>query len=130
MGIHKLYEIAAPRASVWAALTNPAIIERWGGGPAIMAAMPGFKFEFWGGDIHGTVRAADPENSIVEDWFGGDWPTPSLVHFSLTDSPGGGTLLELENTGVPEDEVASIDAGWDDYYLGPIKALLEDGGGR
>ena len=126
MGIRKTYEIAAPRSSVWAALTNPAIIERWGGGPAIMAAMPGFKFEFWGGEIHGTVREADPENYIFEEWFGGDWPTPSLVRFTLTDAPGG-TLLELENLGVPADEVASIDAGWDEYYLGPIKELLESG---
>ena len=24
---------------------------------------------------------------------------------------------------MPDDDAADIDAGWDDYYLGPIKAL-------
>jgi len=128
--IHKSYDIAAPREAVWAALTNPAVIEKWGGGPAIMAAMPGFKFEFWGGDVHGTVREADPDSCMTQDWFGGDWPAPSFVRFTLSDTPSGGTLLELENKGVPTEDEADIDAGWDDYYLGPIKALLEDGGGH
>jgi hypothetical protein len=26
---------------------------------------------------------------------------------------------------VPAADAADIDAGWDDYYLGPLKALLE-----
>jgi len=131
LDISKSYVIAAPRDAVWAALTNPAIIERWGGGPAVMAAMPGFRFEFWGGDIHGTVRQVVPGKSLTQNWYGGAWPEPSLVRFTLTDAPDGtGTRLDLENTGVPDDEGGAINSGWDEYYLGPIKALLEDGGGR
>jgi activator of HSP90 ATPase len=126
MDIRKSYVIDAPAAAVWAALTEPKIIERWGGGPAVMAAKPGFEFSLWGGDIHGTVIAVAPGRSMLQEWFGGDWDAPSTALFSLTSNPHGGTRLDLENKNVPADDGADIDAGWDDYYLGPIKALLEN----
>lgn len=125
MDIDKVYVIDAPREAVWKALTDPGSIERWGAGPAAMAAEPGFDFELWGGDIHGTVLEVDPGVSMLLEWYGGDWDAPSLASFTLSDMPGAGTRVELQNTGVPEDEAADIDAGWDDFYLGPIKALLE-----
>ena len=126
MDIRKAYVIDAPAAAVWTALTDPDVIERWGGGPADMAAEPDFAFSLWGGSIFGTVIEVDPLRSMVQEWYGGNWDDPSIARFTLSADPGGGTLLELENTGVPDEDAADIDAGWDDYYLGPIKALLED----
>ena len=126
MDIRKVYEIDAPADDVWAALTDPEVIVRWGGGPVVMSAEPGFAFSFWGGDIHGTVLEVDPPRSMTQEWYGGDWPAPSLAVFTLTALPDGGTRLELDHTGVPDDEGRDFDAGWDDYYLGPLKVLLED----
>jgi uncharacterized protein YndB with AHSA1/START domain len=129
VGIHKSYVIAAPRVAVWAALTEPTVIERWGGGPAVMSTEPGFEFEFWGGDVHGTLLEVDPGVSMLQEWYSGDWDAPSLATFTLSDEPSGGTRLELDNTGVPDSEAADVDSGWDEYYLGPIKALLEANAG-
>lgn len=126
MDIHKEYVIAAPPEAVWAALTEPAVIERWGGGPAIMAAEPGFAFSLWGGDIHGKVLEVEPGRSMLQQWFGGDWDSPSVARFSLSAEPNVGTRLELENRGVPDDEAEDIDSGWDDDYLGPLKEFLEE----
>ena len=126
MDIRKAYVIDAPAAAVWTALTDPYVIERCGGGPADMAAEPDFAFSLLGGSIFGTVIEVDPLRSMVQEWYGGNWDAPSIARFTLSADPGGGTLLELENTGVPDEDAADIDAGWDDYYLGPIKALLED----
>jgi uncharacterized protein YndB with AHSA1/START domain len=125
MDIHKTYVIDAPVAAVWEALTDPAVIERWGGGPVVMAAEPGFAFSFWDSDIHGTVLEVDPGRSMLQEWYGGDWAEPSHARFTLHPDPGGGTRLELDHTGVPDDEGADFDAGWDDYYLGPLKSLVE-----
>jgi uncharacterized protein YndB with AHSA1/START domain len=125
MDIRKTYAIAAPPAAVWAALTDPAVIERWGGGPVTMSAEPGFAFEFWGGDIYGTVLEVDPDSSMLQEWYGGEWDAPSLANFTLTAEPDGGTRLELDHTGVPDDEAAEFDTGWDDFYLGPLKTLVE-----
>jgi uncharacterized protein YndB with AHSA1/START domain len=126
MDIHKTYNIKASRDAVWAALTDCDVIDRWGGGPCVMAAAPGSEFEFWGGDIHGTVLAAEPGVSMVQEWYGGDWERPSVARFTLEAQPNGTTKLELEHTGVPDAEAADFDAGWDDYYLGQLKAYLEE----
>lgn len=122
--VRKSYLIDAPPADVWRALVEPKVIEAWGGGPAEMTPEPGAAFSLWGGDIHGTVTAVEPGRRLVEDWYGGDWPAPSTVTFTLSEEPCG-TRLTLEQTGVPDEEAADIDAGWDDYYLGPIKTLLD-----
>jgi activator of HSP90 ATPase len=127
MDIRKTYVIAAPNSKVWAALTDPDVIERWGGGPADMAAEPDSAFSLWGGSIFGTVVDVDPGRSMMQEWYGGNWDDPSIARFTLTADASGGTRLELENTGVPDEDAPDIDAGWDDYYLGPIKTLLEGG---
>lgn len=129
MDIRKTYVIDSPPDDVWRALTDPETIDAWGGGPVVMAAEPGFEFSFWGGDIHGTVREVDPGRSMVQEWYGGDWPAPSLARFTLAANAEGGTLLTLDHTGVPDDEAADFDAGWDDYYVGPLKDLLEGADG-
>jgi len=125
MDIRKVYVIDAATDAVWAALTQPDVIDRWGGGPSVMAAEPGFAFEFWGGDIHGTVLQVDPGRSMLQEWYGGDWNSPSLARFTLVAGPDGGTRVVLEQTGVPDEEAADFDAGSDDFYLGPLKELLE-----
>ena len=124
MDLKKSYFIGAPPEDVWRALTDPAVIDAWGGGPAEMSAEPGTPFSLWGGDIHGTVTAAEAPVRLVQDWWGGpDWKTPSVVTFEL-ESEGDGTVLTLTHTGVPEDVSGDFDAGWDDYYLGPLRDLL------
>jgi uncharacterized protein YndB with AHSA1/START domain len=127
MDIRKTYLIGAPRDAVWAALTDPETIEHWGGGPVEMAAVPGSEFSMWGGDIHGTVTEVDPERSMSQEWFSGDWASPSTIRFVLSDEAGGGTRVEIHHSGVPDEESADIDAGWDDYYFGPLARLLEEG---
>jgi uncharacterized protein YndB with AHSA1/START domain len=125
MDLTKTYFIGAPPEDVWRALTDPALIDAWGGGPAEMRAQPGAAFKLWGGDIWGTVTRAEPPSRLVEDWWGDyEWDEASLVSFTLAPE-GDGTRLVLEHLKVPDDEWEEFDAGWDDYYLGPLKKLLE-----
>ena len=125
MDLTKSYFIGAPPEAVWRALTDPAVIEVWGGGPAEIRAEPGAAFTFWGGDIHGTVTAAEPPLRLVQEWWGdNEWGEASVATFELTPE-GDGTRLTLAHTNVPDDEAQEFDAGWDDYYLGPLKELLE-----
>ncbi len=122
--IRKSYVIDAPPEIVWRALTDAAAMEEWGAGPAEFDARAGGSFSQWGGSQHGTVTEIVSGDRLVEDWFGGDWPEPSVAVFRLSEH-GEGTLLDLTHTGVPEDEVGDFDAGWDEYYLGPIKEWAE-----
>jgi uncharacterized protein YndB with AHSA1/START domain len=128
--IHKTYEIKAPIAKVWQALTDPELINAWGAGPdAKMGAEEGAEFSLWGGDIHGKNTKVEPEKLLVQDWYGdSDWDEPSKVTFALSDDNGVTTVaLTHENFPLDEDksDIDSFASGWDDYYMEPIKQLLE-----
>jgi uncharacterized protein YndB with AHSA1/START domain len=122
--ITKDYMIAAPLREVWRALTEPGIIARWSGGPVEMSAQAGAGFSLWGGDVHGTNLTVEPPLRLVQEWYGGDWEELSIAEFIL-EGFGSETHLTLLHTRVPDEAAADFDAGWDDYYLGPMKELLE-----
>ena len=122
--IRQTYHIKAPAESVWQALVDPKIITKWGGGPATMSDKKGQKFELWGGDIHGTNTKVVNNKLLEQDWYSGNWEKPSQVIFKLIANKGA-TKLELIHKNVPEKDLKDIDQGWKDFYLGPIKELLE-----
>ena len=122
--IHQTYAIKAPIDKVWQALVDPEVIEEWGGGPARMADLPGADFSLWDGEIHGTNIAVEKPNLLDQYWYSDDWPHPSRVKFELSAEKDI-TTLELIHTNFPEPEQEDLAAGWRDYYLGPLKDLLE-----
>jgi uncharacterized protein YndB with AHSA1/START domain len=120
------YTIEAPIEKVWQALVKPEIINQWSGGPAEMKAEEGSKFSFWGGDIFGTNTKVVAGKLLEQDWYSDkEWKSPSKVTFSLK-SDGDKTIVHLTHANIPDEEARDIEAGWKDYYLGPIKKLLED----
>ncbi len=127
--IKQRYLIKAAQDKVWSALVNPETIEKWGGGPAKMKGEVGFEFSLWGGDIWGknleVVNLNNGEKKLVQEWYGGEWEVPSIVTFKLNAS-NGYTEIILEHKGYPKEEKEDLAAGWNDYYLGAIKKLLEN----
>lgn len=122
--ITKDYVINALIEKVWDALVNPETIDKWGAGPAKMDASERFEFELWGGDTHGKNTKVEQNKILEQDWYSGDWSEPSRLRFELSEKDGK-THLHMLHENVPDDEADDIDKGWDDYYLGPIKRLLE-----
>ena len=84
----------------------------------------GTKFTLWGGDIHGTNTKVVNNKLLEQDWYSGNWEKPSQVIFKLIPNKGA-TKLELIHKNVPEKDLKDIDQGWKDFYLGPLKELLE-----
>lgn len=124
--IKKTYTFKANIGDVWDALTDPFMILAWSKYPATMSEQPGAEFSLWEGDVHGTNIEVIPRQKLVQNWFGGDWDAPSIVTFTLRKGDDGyGTILDLEHTGVPSDERANFERGWDEYYIGPIMELLQ-----
>lgn len=122
--IKQTYRINAPVEKVWQALTDPKIIDKWGGGPAKMSDKVGFEFSLWGGDIHGKNTEVNANKKLVQEWFGGKWDKPSIATFSLSSNKDQ-TKIELTQIDVPDGEFSDIEQGWKDYYLGSLKDLLE-----
>jgi uncharacterized protein YndB with AHSA1/START domain len=122
--IQQTYTIKAPVTAVWRALTDPQAIGDWGGGPAEMSGKEGETFSLWGGDIHGINTKVVPQKRLEQDWFGGDWPEPSKVVFTVK-AVDGNTVVTLHHSNIPDREVSNFADGWKDYYLGAIQELLE-----
>lgn len=122
--IKQNYVIAAPAARVWAALTDPKLIEKWSGAPALMSEKSGASFKLWDGDVWGSNTQVIKHEVLGQDWFGNDWATPSKVLIKLIPNDNE-TVIELTHTEVPVDEEQNFANGWNDYYFGPIKDLLE-----
>lgn len=96
---------------------------KWGG-PAEMDLKAGGKFLIWGGDIFGINTKVEPPRLLEQDWQYEGWAKPSKVVFELSGKSGE-TTLKLTHANVPAEEVKNIDDGWDEYYLGPLKRLVE-----
>ena len=122
--LQQTYHIKAPPGMVWQALTDPESINAWGGGPARMDGRAGTEFELWGGDIHGTNTEVARRKKLVQAWYSGDWPEPSVATFFIEPEEGGTRLL-LVHRNVPDAEYEDIRDGWRHYYLGPMKEWLE-----
>ncbi|OGM02381.1 hypothetical protein A2115_02865 [Candidatus Woesebacteria bacterium GWA1_41_8] len=123
--IRKRYLIKAPVVKVWQALINPNVIEKWGGGPAKMSEKTGEEFSLWGGEVHGKNIEVVVNKKLVQEWSSGNWPSPSIATFVLTEK-NGSTVLKLLHNKIPDGEAPDIDDVWDLYYLGEIKRLLEN----
>jgi len=122
--VKQTYIIKVPVEKVWTALVNPKEIDDWGAGPAEMDDKVGTEFKLWGGDIWGKNLEVEPQRRLVQEWYSGDWPEPSKATF-LLKSDGDKTTVELLHENIPDDEAKEIADGWKNYYLGPMKEMLE-----
>jgi uncharacterized protein YndB with AHSA1/START domain len=122
--LEQTYEIKAPIAKVWQALTDASVAELWGAGPAKMDARVGGEFSYWDGDIHGTFTKLVPQKLIEQDWYGHDNPTWKYNVVFTFEEDGDTTTVHMLLSGDIVDEQRDI-ADWRDYYFEPIKKSLE-----
>ena len=123
--IKQEYKINAPIEKVWEALTDSKEIERWSGAKATMKPQEGTKFKLWDGEIYGTNVKVVPLKTLVQNWYSGDWDKPSILTFNL-EKKDAKTVVKLTHQGVPENELNDIENGWKDYYMNPLKELVEE----
>ncbi len=121
--LEKTYTIQAPAEKVFEALTDEKNIEAWSGAHATMQTNPPGEFSLWDGRISGHNKTVEPRK-IVQDWKAENFQEFSQVTFTLNDS-NGTTTLHLLHENIPDDEIRSIDKGWDEYYVGPLKEMVE-----
>jgi uncharacterized protein YndB with AHSA1/START domain len=119
--------ISAPRAAVFALLTDPEKILRWMGTEAQLEAQPGglYLVNVTGARFaRGSFREVVPVHRLAYS-FGWDDseevpPGSSLVEIDLMEQPPDGTLLRLTHTGLPNaGQCASHAEGWA-HYLGRL----------
>jgi uncharacterized protein YndB with AHSA1/START domain len=117
------YDLPHPPAKVWRTLTEPELLAKW-----VMAndiePIVGRNFTFrsepmpwWDGIVHCEVLEVDPNKRLRYSWRSGPESSPldTVVTWTLTPTPSGGTRLALEHAGfVPTNAFAFDGArkGW------------------
>ena len=115
----KYYDIPAEPEEVYQALTRAATIRLWSGAPAVMEAVEGTEFSLWDDSITGRNLSFEPGRIIVQGWYFGEQPEPSIVTIIL--HPGKkGTSAELRHTNIPDKAFDNIVEGWNEYYFGAL----------
>ena len=118
--------IAAPRASVFAFLTDPDMIVQWMGSEATTEMHPGGLYLLKGigsATARGAFREVVPVHRLAYSfgWETNDEVPPgsSLIEIDLFEQDGG-TLLRMTHSGLPNEATrASHDKGWG-HYLGRL----------
>jgi len=118
--------IAAPRASVFAFLTDPDKIMQWMGTAATTEMHPGGLYLVKGvgsATARGAFREVVPVHRLAYSfgWETNDEMPPgsSLIEIDLIEQDGG-TLLRMTHSGLPNEATrVSHDKGWG-HYLGRL----------
>ena len=123
--IKQTYLIDAPVDLVWQALTDPRMIQEWSGAPALFPLEVGGTYSLWDGEIGGEILEVVPQQRLVQTWKPGNWVRrDSVVTFSLLPLDSG-TRVDLAHDNVEEADYDGTNEGWDIYYIGAIKRMLE-----
>ena len=123
--IEQTYDIKAAPEEVWRALTDPQEIREWSGANGYFIPQPGAMYTLWDGQITGKVLKVEPNVLLSQTWQPIEWTrTDSVVTFMLGRSKAG-TKVVLLHENVEDSDYDGTTEGWDIYYLGAIKKMLE-----
>lgn len=120
--VRREVQIAAPPATVFAFLTDPAKIVRWMGTEATAEPNPGGLYLL---NLGGRATARGQFTEVIPvhrlaysfGWEGNDRTPPgsSLVEIDLVEEPGG-TRVKLNHSGLADREICdSHEKGWTHY---------------
>lgn len=130
-------DYAHPRAKVWRALTDPALIALWGMRPEGFSPVVGTRFKLvakpqpgWRGFVECEVLEAREPSMLRYSWVGDDDGSATIVTYTL-DAHAGGTRLTFEHTGfkgIGGFVLAKLmmTPGWKKMLSAAIPAVLAD----
>jgi uncharacterized protein YndB with AHSA1/START domain len=98
------------------------------GGEAEMSDQVGAEVSAWDGYISGRNLELVPGERIVQSWRTsefGDEHEDSVVTVVLQEV-GGGTLLTLEHSNVPDEQRSYVEDGWQSNYFEPMVAYFSE----
>lgn len=103
-------------------LTDEKRISAFTRAPATVDAKVGGNFSMLAGNIVGQFVELVPEKKIVQLWRFTNWPEGLFSSVAMTfTQKEDRTLLELKQTGIPDDDFERTEMGWKRYFWESIK---------
>jgi uncharacterized protein YndB with AHSA1/START domain len=136
--LHQVVHIDAPRARIYAALTDEAQYAQvqklgvamnsnldLGHAPAAISRDVGGPFVLFGGHVQGRNIELTPGTRIVQAWREMTWQPGvySVIHIELADE-GAGTRITFDQSGFPKGGGSKLAMGWYQNYWEPLKRFL------
>ena len=122
----KHFIIKADPQDVYAALTNPSIIEIWTGEDVVMEEKAGTEFSWWNGDICGKNIEFEAGKKLVQRWYFGDEEEAESIVTVKFHPDKKGTSMEVNHTNIPDEVFDNIAEGWEDVIAESLRDLLEE----
>lgn len=123
--IQQTYHIKASPERVWAALTDATLMTKWSGTRAEYDARVGGAYALWDDYVRGEILTCDPPKKLAQTWQPNNWAIQdSVVTFTLKKTRGG-TRVDLVHENVQPEDYNGTANGWDEFYIGALKAMLE-----
>ena len=131
------YDLPHAPAKVWRALTESDLLARWLMSNDMKPTV-GNSFTFradptpwWDGIVQCEIREVDPPRRLTYTWGSGPESSPldTVVTWTLTPTPSGGTRLGLEHSGFQPDNKYAFEgarAGWDRMVGTGLRAVLAE----
>jgi uncharacterized protein YndB with AHSA1/START domain len=124
------YHLSAAPAKVWRALTEPELLTDWLM-PNDIKPLVGHDFTFgtdpapgFDGIVHCKIIEVKQTSRLVYSWRGG--PIDTMVTWTLTPTPSGGTHLRLEQSGFGPEHGMTYDIlskGWREKAAGSLDRI-------
>ncbi|MCI4326029.1 MAG: SRPBCC domain-containing protein [Thermoplasmata archaeon] len=115
--VHQEVKFDATPKRVYDALMVTKQHAAFTGVPAKISPVEGGEFQCFDGSLEGRNVALIPGKRIVQAWRISGWEDGvfSIVRFELEKTKTG-TKLVFDHTGVPQDALKGITAGWYEHY--------------
>lgn len=120
--------IAAPPEKVYAAWIDPKLHAAFTGSPATVEPWVGGRFTAHDGYIHGINLELSPARRIVQTWRSSEFPLgspDSRLAVELSPAEGGGTLIKLLHSNIPNGQSKTYRTGWATFYFKPLARFFE-----
>jgi Activator of Hsp90 ATPase homolog 1-like protein len=85
----------------------------------------GGAFQLFDDYVIGEIVECDAPHKLAQTWKPNDWTIEdSVVSFTLTKTRGG-TRVDVVHENVQPEDYEGTSNGWNEFYVGAIKAMLE-----
>ncbi|KJE92036.1 hypothetical protein CAOG_03069 [Capsaspora owczarzaki ATCC 30864] len=123
--ITQRHEFKTSAHELYDCLVNVARIQAFTQSPCQVDARPNGIFSIYNGNVLGSFISLVPGVKIEQDWRFSHWPQGhfSRVTIELREDSDF-TELKLTQTGVPKEEQAQTDAGWNTHFWQKIMGVF------
>lgn len=115
-------EVPSPPEAVFDYFIDAELLVSWIGDYAVLDAQAGgeFTLDIEGIPVRGQFLEVVAPKRVVVSWghAGSETlpPNSTEVQFSLTPTPAGGTLIEVEHRNLPDEHLPSHRIGWPMFF--------------